>query len=156
MGILPVIDAATEELTEIFKDLHQHPEIGFTETRTAKVVAEKLRAYGVDEVHEGIAKTGVVALIKGKSDSGRRVGLRADMDALPIHEETNLPYSSKSPGVMHACGHDGHTTMLLGAANTWPRRAISTAPLFDLPTCRGRTGRCAEHAGRRAVRQVPL
>ena len=116
MGILPVIDAATEELTEIFKDLHQHPEIGFTETRTAKVVAEKLRAYGVDEVHEGIAKTGVVALIKGKTDSGRRVGLRADMDALPIHEETNLPYSSKNPGVMHACGHDAHTTMLLGAA----------------------------------------
>ena len=116
MGILPAIDAATEELTEIFKDLHAHPEIGFTETRTAKVVAAKLREYGVDEVHEGIAKTGVVGIIKGKTDSGRRVGLRADMDALPIDEESNLAYASKNPGVMHACGHDGHTTMLLGAA----------------------------------------
>lgn len=116
MGVLPAIEAATDELTAIFKDLHAHPEIGFTEVRTADVVAEKLRAFGVDEVHEGIAKTGVVGIIKGKTDSGRRIGLRADMDALPIHEETNLPYASKTPGVMHACGHDGHTTMLLGAA----------------------------------------
>ncbi|MFK7836213.1 MAG: M20 aminoacylase family protein [Sulfitobacter sp.] len=116
MPVLPTIDAAKDELTEIFKDLHAHPEIGFTEARTAKVVAEKLRAYGVDEVHEGIAKTGVVAIIKGKGDGPKRVGLRADMDALPIDEETNLAYSSKNPGVMHACGHDGHTTMLLGAA----------------------------------------
>ena len=116
MGVLPAIEAATDELTAIFKDLHAHPEIGFTEVRTANVVAEKLRAFGVDEVHEGIAKTGVVGIIKGKTDSGRRIGLRADMDALPIHEETNLPYASKTPGVMHACGHDGHTTMLLGAA----------------------------------------
>lgn len=116
MGILPVIDAAKDELTAIFKDLHAHPEIGFTETRTAKIVADKLRTYGVDEVHEGIAKTGVVALIKGKTDSGKRIGLRADMDALPIEEQTNLAYSSNNAGVMHACGHDGHTTMLLGAA----------------------------------------
>lgn len=116
MPILPIIDAATGELTEIFQDLHAYPEIGFTEKRTAKVVAEKLRAYGVDEVHEGIADTGVVALIKGKTDSGRRVGLRADMDALPIDEQSNLAYASRNAGVMHACGHDGHTTMLLGAA----------------------------------------
>lgn len=116
MTLLPVIEAAKDELIEIFKDLHAHPEIGFTETRTAAVVAEKLRGYGVDEVHEGIGKTGVVALIKGKGDGARRVGLRADMDALPIDEETNLAYASKTPGVMHACGHDGHTTMLLGAA----------------------------------------
>ena len=116
MGILPIIDKATAELTEIFKDLHAHPEIGFTEKRTAGIVARKLREIGVDEVHEGIAKTGVVGIIKGKGDGPRRIGVRADMDALPIHEETNLPYASKNPGVMHACGHDSHTTMLLGAA----------------------------------------
>ena len=116
MGILPVIDESTDELTEIFKDLHAHPEIGFTETRTAGIVAEKLRAFGVDEVHEGIGKTGVVGLIRGKGGGNRRVGLRADMDALPIHEETGLDYASQNPGTMHACGHDGHTTMLLGAA----------------------------------------
>ncbi|TNF59605.1 MAG: amidohydrolase [Rhodobacteraceae bacterium] len=116
MNILPAIENARPELEAIFKDLHANPEIGFTETRTAAVVAEKLRAYGVDEVHEGIGKTGVVALIRGKGDGNRRVGLRADMDALPIHEETGLPYASTRPGVMHACGHDGHTTMLLGAA----------------------------------------
>ncbi|MEP3843719.1 MAG: M20 aminoacylase family protein [Paracoccaceae bacterium] len=116
MNILPIIQDSTDELTEIFKDLHAHPEIGFLETRTAGIVAQKLRDLGVDEVHTGIGKTGVVGVIKGKGDSARRIGLRADMDALPIHEETNLPYSSKNPGVMHACGHDGHTTMLLGAA----------------------------------------
>lgn len=116
MNILPIIDDSTDELTAIFKDLHAHPEIGFTETRTAGVVADKLRAYGVDEVHEGIGETGVVGIIKGTGNSARRVGVRADMDALPIDEQTNLDYASKNPGVMHACGHDGHTTMLLGAA----------------------------------------
>ena len=116
MGISKVIDDSTAELVEIFKDLHAHPEIGFTETRTAAIVADKLRSYGVDEVHEGIAKTGVVGIIKGKGNSARRIGLRADMDALPIDEQSNLAYASKTPGVMHACGHDGHTTMLLGAA----------------------------------------
>ncbi len=114
MGILPIIDESTSELTEIFKDLHQHPEIGFQESRTAGVVAAKLRDYGVDEVHEGIAGTGVVGLVKGKGAGDRRIGLRADMDALPIDEETNLGYASQNPGVMHACGHDAHTTMLLG------------------------------------------
>ncbi|KMW58636.1 Hippurate hydrolase [Candidatus Rhodobacter oscarellae] len=116
MPTLPIIADSSEELTAIFKDLHAHPEIGFTETRTAGVVAEKLRGYGVDEIHEGIGKTGVVALIKGKGGGNRRVGLRADMDALPIDEQTNLPYASQNEGVMHACGHDAHTTMLLGAA----------------------------------------
>jgi hippurate hydrolase len=115
MSNLPIIEAAKDELNAIFKDLHQHPEIGFTEHRTASVVAKKLKEYGVDEVHTGIAGTGVVGIIKGHEGS-RRVGLRADMDALPIDELTNLSYSSKTPGVMHACGHDGHTTMLLGAA----------------------------------------
>lgn len=116
MGILPVIDESTAELTEIFEDLHAHPEIGFTEVRTSGIVAQKLRDYGVDEVHEGIGKTGVVGIIKGKGGGNRRVGLRADMDALPIHEETGLAYASQNAGVMHACGHDSHTTMLLGAA----------------------------------------
>ena len=116
MGVLPAIEKSSAELEAIFKDLHAHPEIGFTERRTAGVVAAKLREYGVDEVHEGIGETGVVAIIKGKGGGNRRVGLRADMDALPIHEETGLDYASQNPGVMHACGHDGHTTMLLGAA----------------------------------------
>lgn len=116
MGILPLIEDSKAELVEIFRDLHTHPEIGFTEVRTSGIVAEKLREYGVDEVHTGLGGTGVVGLIKGKGGGNRRVGLRADMDALPIHEETGLDYASQTPGVMHACGHDGHTTMLLGAA----------------------------------------
>ena len=116
MNILPLIDQSTDELTAIFRDLHAHPEIGFTEVRTSRIVAEKLHEYGVDEVYTGLGKTGVVGLIHGKQKGNRRVGLRADMDALPIHEITGLEYASKNDGVMHACGHDGHTTMLLGAA----------------------------------------
>mgnify|MGYP003648738009 CR=1 FL=1 len=116
MNILPTIADARDDLEAIFRDLHAHPEIGFTEERTSAIVAEKLRAYGVDEVHTGLGKTGVVGLIRGKGQGNRRVGLRADMDALPIHEATGLDYASTNPGVMHACGHDGHTTMLLGAA----------------------------------------
>ena len=142
MKILPAIDQAKTELEAIFKDLHAHPEIGFTETRTAAVVAEKLRAYGVDEVHEGIGKTGVVALIRGKGDGNRRVGLRADMDALPITEATGLPYASTKPGVMHACGHDGHTTMLLGAAKhlAETRDFAGTAVLIFQPAEEGLGG----------------
>ncbi|UWR11692.1 M20 aminoacylase family protein [Sulfitobacter mediterraneus] len=116
MNILPTIADSVPELEDIFRDLHAHPEIGFTEVRTSGIVAEKLRSYGVDEVHEGLGKTGVVGIIRGKGQGNRRVGLRADMDALPIHEATGLPYASKNDGVMHACGHDSHTTMLLGAA----------------------------------------
>lgn len=116
MTIKPEIAAAEAELVSIFEDLHAHPEIGFEETRTASVVAEKLRAYGVDEVHEGIGGTGVVGLIRGKGAGNRCVGLRADMDALPIDEVSGVPFASTKPGTMHACGHDGHTTMLLGAA----------------------------------------
>ncbi len=116
MNILPPIAEATSELEAIFKDLHAHPELGFEETRTSAIVADKLQSYGVDEVHTGLGGTGVVALVHGKTAGNRRVGLRADMDALPIHEVTGLEYASTNPGVMHACGHDGHTTMLLGAA----------------------------------------
>ena len=105
------------EIAEWRRDIHAHPELQFDTHRTAGLVAEKLKAFGCDEVVTGIGKTGVVGIIKGKSDSsGRTVGLRADMDALPIHEATGKPYASKTDGVMHACGHDGHTAMLLGAA----------------------------------------
>ncbi|MGR3563786.1 MAG: M20 aminoacylase family protein [Heliomarina sp.] len=106
-----------ESLTEFRRDLHQNPELLYDVTRTAATVAEALRAAGVDEVVEGIGRTGVVGVIHGQSNkSGRTIGLRADMDALPIHEDTGKPWASKVDGKMHACGHDGHTTMLLGAA----------------------------------------
>ena len=105
------------EITEWRRDIHQHPEILFDTQRTSAMVADKLRSFGVDEVVTGIGRTGVVAVIKGKStSSGKTIGLRADMDALPIQEQTGLEYASKTPGAMHACGHDGHTAMLLGAA----------------------------------------
>jgi hippurate hydrolase len=105
------------EMTAWRRDFHEHPELAFEEVRTAGIVAQKLREFGCDEVHTGIAKTGVVGVIRGSgAGSGRAIGLRADMDALPILEDTGVPYASKTPGKMHACGHDGHTTMLLGAA----------------------------------------
>ncbi|MGR3513794.1 MAG: M20 aminoacylase family protein [Paracoccaceae bacterium] len=104
-----------DEITAWRRDFHAHPELQFDVHRTAGVVADKLRAFGCDEVVEGIGRTGVVGVIKGKGP-GRCVGLRADMDALPITETTGLPYASTTPGKMHACGHDGHTSMLLGAA----------------------------------------
>ncbi|NNE80331.1 MAG: amidohydrolase [Silicimonas sp.] len=106
-----------DEITAWRRDFHEHPELLFDVHRTAGVVAEKLAEFGCDEVVTGIGQTGVVGIIRGKSDaSGRTLGLRADMDALPIVEETGLDYASKTPGKMHACGHDGHTAMLLGAA----------------------------------------
>ncbi|MDE0589238.1 M20 family metallopeptidase [Halocynthiibacter sp. C4] len=105
------------EITEWRRDFHANPEILFETHRTSARVAELLRAFGCDEVVEGIGRTGVVGVIKGKTDtSGKVVGLRADMDALPILEATGVEYASKTPGAMHACGHDGHTAMLLGAA----------------------------------------
>jgi hippurate hydrolase len=99
------------------QDLHRHPELMYDVNRTAATVAEKLRAFGLDEVVTGIGRTGVVGVIKGRrSASGKVIGLRADMDALPLTEITGKPYASETPGKMHACGHDGHTAMLLGAA----------------------------------------
>ncbi len=99
------------------RDLHTHPEILFDTHRTSASVAERLRDFGCDEVVTGLGRTGVVGVIRGReTGSGRVVGLRADMDALPIEEETGLPWASATPGAMHACGHDGHTAMLLGAA----------------------------------------
>ncbi|MEO1960627.1 MAG: amidohydrolase, partial [Paracoccus sp. (in: a-proteobacteria)] len=142
MTILPIIEDSASELTAIFKDLHAHPEIGFTEHRTAGVVADKLREYGVDEIHTGIAGTGVVGIVKGSREGQRRIGLRADMDALPIHELTNLPYASRTAGVMHACGHDSHTTMLLGAAKhlAATRDFAGTAVLIFQPAEEGLGG----------------
>jgi amidohydrolase len=108
--------AEHEKLAAVRRDLHAHPEIGFEEHRTAELVAERLHHWGI-EVHRGIGRTGVVGVIRGRVDgSGRSVGLRADMDALPIQEENEFAHRSKTPGLMHGCGHDGHTTMLLGAA----------------------------------------
>ena len=117
---MPVKNRIAELQPEIAawrQDLHAHPELQFETHRTAAFVENKLRAFGCDEVVTGIGRTGVVGVIKGKSDtSGRVVGLRADMDALPILEETGVDYASLEAGKMHACGHDGHTAMLLGAA----------------------------------------
>jgi hippurate hydrolase len=103
------------ELVHIRRDIHAHPELAFEEQRTSQLVADKLAEWGI-EVHRGLAKTGVVGVIKGKKVSDRAIGLRADMDCLPMHETAAVPHRSTAPGRMHACGHDGHTTMLLGAA----------------------------------------
>ena len=104
------------ELTSVRRDIHAHPELSFQEDRTSALVADKLTAWGI-EVHRGLAKTGVVGVIPGrKKTSGRGIGLRADMDCLPMHEKNNFDHRSRNEGRMHACGHDGHTTMLLGAA----------------------------------------
>jgi amidohydrolase len=115
MAIYQQIAALRGEMTAWRRDLHAHPETAFQEHRTSQFVADKLQSFGI-EVVRGLAGTGVVGVLKGRRDGGRGVGLRADMDALDVHEQTNLPHASKVPGKMHACGHDGHTTMLLGAA----------------------------------------
>ena len=117
---MPIVNRFADLLSEIAgwrQDIHAHPELMYDVHRTAAFVSEKLKDFGIDEIAEGIGRTGVVGVIKGRETaSGRVVGLRADMDALPIIEATGLPYASKTPGKMHACGHDGHTAMLLGAA----------------------------------------
>jgi amidohydrolase len=123
------------ELTAFRRDLHAHPELGFEETRTAQRVAEALRVCGVDEVHTGIAKTGVVGIVRGRGASAasasgagghRAIGLRADMDALPMREENDFAWRSTKGGLMHGCGHDGHTAMLIGAA-----RALAASRNFE-------------------------
>jgi hippurate hydrolase len=117
---MPIINRFADyqdELVAWRRDIHRHPELLYEVHRTAAAVADRLRSFGVDEVATGIGRTGVVGVIRGrKTASGRVVGLRADMDALPIAEATGKDYASANPGLMHACGHDGHTTMLLGAA----------------------------------------
>jgi amidohydrolase len=115
MPIINSIAALHPEMTAWRRDLHAHPELSLQEARTAGVVRAKLAEFGVDEIITGMATHGVVGVIRAGT-SERSIGLRADMDALPIREETGLPHASRNPGVMHACGHDGHTAMLLGAA----------------------------------------
>ncbi len=115
---MPVLNRIAEfqaDMTAWRRDLHQHPELALQEVRTSRVVQEHLAAFGVDEIVTGLATTGVVGVIRGQQEGGA-IGLRADMDALPIVEATGLPYASQTEGIMHACGHDGHTAMLLGAA----------------------------------------
>ena len=120
---MPIVNRVAEFQPEIQawrRDIHEHPELLYEVHRTAALVAERLREFGCDEVVTGIGRTGVVGVIKGSRPAGsgdvKVIGLRADMDALPIEEATDLPYASKTKGLMHACGHDGHTAMLLGAA----------------------------------------
>jgi hippurate hydrolase len=115
MPTIERIEGFADELIAIRRDLHAHPEIGFEEQRTSGIVADKLAQWGI-EVHRGLGGTGVVGVLRGKGNGGKRVGLRADMDALPMDENTNLPWRSTIPGRFHGCGHDGHTTMLLGTA----------------------------------------
>ena len=120
---MPIINRVADLQPDIQawrRDIHQHPELLYDVHRTAALVADRLREFGCDEVATGLGRTGVVGVIKGRKPKGhgdvKVIGLRADMDALPIEEQTNLAYASKTPGKMHACGHDGHTAMLLGAA----------------------------------------
>jgi amidohydrolase len=130
------------------RDIHQHPELLYDVHRTAAFVADRLREFGCDEVATGLGRTGVVGVIKGKRPAGgdiKVIGLRADMDALPIEEETNLAYASKTPGKMHACGHDGHTAMLLGAARylTETRNFAGNAVVIFQPAEEGGAGAAA-------------
>jgi amidohydrolase len=115
MPVVNRIAAYAEEMQGWRRHLHAHPELAFDCHETASFVAARLREFGVDELHEGIATSGIVAIIEGQGE-GPVIGLRADMDALPIMEATGAAHASTTPGKMHACGHDGHTTMLLGAA----------------------------------------
>lgn len=141
MAVINRIAEFHDEMTGWRRHLHEHPELGFQEIETARFVADKLRGFGVDEVHVGLGKTGVVAVIHG-ADGDRRIGLRADMDALPILERSGKPWASKTAGRMHACGHDGHTAMLLGAARylAETRNFAGTAYLYFQPAEEGLGG----------------
>ena len=121
-----LIEGLVEDVTGWRRHLHQNPELGYQETKTAAFVAERLRSFEFDEVHEQIGVTGVVGVLHGRNGPGRGIGMRADMDALPITELSDPEYKSRNIGVMHACGHDGHTALLLGAA-----RALAETRHFD-------------------------
>jgi amidohydrolase len=142
MPVINRIAEFTDEVIEWRHDLHRHPELDYDVHRTAGIVAEKLKQFGCDEVVTGIGRTGVVGLIKGRHASDRVIGLRADMDALPIHEASGKPHASTTPGKMHACGHDGHTAMLLGAAKylTETRNFSGTVAVIFQPAEEGGGG----------------
>jgi amidohydrolase len=129
------------ELTALRRDLHAHPELAFEESRTAELVAARLEGWGI-EVHRGLAKTGIVGVVKGKAPGPKSIGLRADMDCLPMHEANTFAHKSQHAGRMHACGHDGHTTMLLGAARylAETRNFAGTAYLIFQPAEEGGGG----------------
>src|SRR6201985_855223 len=141
MPTIDRIERFADELTAIRRDLHAHPEIGFEEVRTSGIVAETLAQLGV-EVPRGLCGTGVVGVLRGKSAGTRRIGLRADMDALPMEENTNLKWRSTIPGRFHGCGHDGHTTMLLGTARylAETRNFDGTVPFIFQPAEEGLGG----------------
>jgi len=143
MAIINRITDLQDEIVAWRHDLHAHPELLYDVHRTAASVAEKLKAFGCDDVVSGLGRTGVVGVIRGrKGNSNKVIGLRADMDALPIEEATDLPYKSTVPGKMHACGHDGHTAMLLGAARylTETRNFDGTAVVIFQPAEEGGAG----------------
>lgn len=146
MPIINRVADLADEVTGWRRDIHAHPELLYDVHRTAALVADKLRAFGCDEVVTGIGRTGVVGVVRGaRGSSGRTIGLRADMDALPIEEETDAPYRSTVPGRMHACGHDGHTAMLLGAAKylAETRNFEGTAVFIFQPAEEGGAGAAA-------------
>jgi len=118
--IKPEIEAIKDKIISTRRDIHQHPELAFNEHRTAKLVAERLKSLGID-IQTGVGKTGVVGTLRGKNNS-KTIALRADMDALPMQETGDLPYKSQNDGIMHACGHDGHTAMLLGTAEALSKK----------------------------------
>ena len=142
MPIVNRIADLQDEIAAWRHDLHAHPELLYEVQRTAASVADKLTAFGCDEVVTGIGRTGVVGVIRGRKASGKTIGLRADMDALPIEEATGLSYKSTVPGKMHACGHDGHTAMLLGAARylAETRNFAGTAVVIFQPAEEGGAG----------------
>jgi amidohydrolase len=142
---MPIVNRVADlhgEITAWRRDLHAHPELLYDVHRTAASVAEKLKSFGCDDVVAGIGRTGVVGVIRGRKAGAKVIGLRADMDALPLEEETGLPYRSTVPGKMHACGHDGHTAMLLGAAKylAETRNFAGTAVLIFQPAEEGGAG----------------
>ena len=145
---MPIVNRIADlynEIKEWRREFHAHPELRFDVHRTAGSVAEKLKSFGCDEVVPGIGRTGVVGVIRGRKAGNRVIGLRADMDALPLEEETGLPYKSTVPGKMHACGHDGHTSMLLGAAKylAETRNFAGTAVVIFQPAEEGGAGALA-------------
>ena len=142
---MPIVNRIADlhpDITEWRRDLHAHPELQYDVHRTAASVVEKLKAFGCDDVVAGIGKTGVVGVIKGSKPGSKVIGMRADMDALPIQEANDLPYKSTVPGKMHACGHDGHTAMLLGAAKylAETRNFAGTAVVVFQPAEEGGAG----------------